>query len=258
MDLKLGGKKVVITGGSRGIGFACAELFAEEGCQVTVVGSNEASVAHAALRLRAVYSATIDALCVDLGHPDGVGRLAKTLRESDIVVNNAGSIPGGGLDTVDDSTWRASWDLKVFGYINASREALPAMIDRGRGVIINIIGIAGASPRYDYLCGSMANSALITFTRAAGAYAANKGVRVVGINPGPTETDRLVSLYKSRAQQRFGDESKWQEMLVHLPFGRPAKPGEIADLVVFAASARASYLSGVVIDADGGAMYSDR
>lgn len=257
MDLKLGGKKVLVTGGSRGIGFSCAELFAEEGCHVTVVGSNEKSVSHAALRLRATYGSTIDAICVDLGSPDGVQKIAEQLKESDVVVNNAGAIPGGGLESVDDPTWRAAWDLKVFGYINAAREALPAMIGRGHGVIVNVIGIAGANPRYDYLCGSMANSALTSFTRAAGAYAARKGVRVVGINPGPTETDRLVSLYKSRAVQRFGDESRWQEMLGHLPFGRATKPEEIADLVVFLASQRASYLSGVVIDADGGAMYGD-
>lgn len=255
MDLKLSGKRVLITGGSRGIGFACAQLFAEEGCHVTVVGSNEAFVSQAAGQLQAVYGSAIDAVCVDLGRPAGVQVLAEKLQESEIVVNNAGAIPGGGLDSVDDPTWRVAWDLKLYGYINASRVALPSMIDRGRGVIVNVIGIAGASPRYNYLCGSMANSALITFTRAAGAYAANKGVRVVGVNPGPTETDRLVALYRSRAAERFGDASRWPEMLSDLPFGRAARPTEIADLVVFLASSRASYLSGVVVDADGGAMY---
>lgn len=157
---------------------------------------------------------------------------------------------------MDDETWRTAWDLKIYGYINAARQALPAMTDRRHGVIVNVIGIAGSNPRYDYVCGSMANAALIAFTKAAGGYSSKHGVRVVGVNPGPTETERLIQLYQRRAEERFGDASRWREMLADLPFGRPAKPEEIADLVVFLASARAAYLSGVVIDADGGGRYA--
>jgi 3-oxoacyl-[acyl-carrier protein] reductase len=257
MDLKLAGKSVLITGGSRGIGYASAELFAEEGCRVTLLGSNQASVDAAEQRLKAVYGTAIGALCVDIGRSEGQERFYDKLQAVDILINNAGAIPGGGLETVNDAQWRAAWDLKVYGYINAMRRALPAMIQRGYGVVVNVIGIAGAAPRYDYLCGSTANAALISFTKAVGAQAATRGVRVVGVNPGPTETDRLVTLYKSRAQQRYGDESRWAEMLTYLPFGRATKPEEIADLVVFLSSTRASYLSGVVIDADGGGMYGN-
>jgi len=255
MDLKLSGKKVLITGGSRGIGLACGQLFAEEGCHVVLVGSNEDALGAAAQKLEA-YGSAIECVRADLSRNAGVESLSAQLQLADIVVNNAGAIPGGGLDSVNDDVWRAAWDLKVFGYINATRAALPSMMERGHGVIVNVIGIAGANPKYDYICGSVANSALITFTKAAGAQAAKKGVRIVGVNPGPTETDRLIRLFKSRAAEKFGDESRWQEMLTDLPFGRATKPEEIADLVVFLASARASYMSGVVIDADGGAMYA--
>lgn len=257
MDLKLTGKSVLITGGSRGIGYACADLFAEEGCRVAIVGSDTSSVDLAAQRLKAKHGTRIDALCVDLAGTKGIDSLRESLQTCDILVNNAGAIPGGGLDTLNDAQWRAAWELKVYGYINAARTALPAMMERRAGVVINVIGVAGAAPRYDYLCGSMANAGLISFTKAVGAHASTHGVRMVGVNPGPTETDRLVTLYKSRAFQRFGDESRWAEMLVHLPFGRPAQPQEMADLVVYLASARASYLSGVVIDADGGGMYGN-
>ncbi|MCJ9728651.1 short-chain dehydrogenase/reductase [Bradyrhizobium sp. PRIMUS42] len=256
MDLGLKGKCVVITGGSRGIGFACAKAFLEEGGQVTIVGRNEQSVRASADKLSREHGARIVGLSIDLGKQSDALRLQESLRSADVVVNNAGAIPGGGLLSIDDDTWRQAWELKVYGYLNAVRTALPAMMDRRSGVIVNVIGIAGANPRYDYVCGSMANASLISFTKAVGAHATSKGVRVVGVNPGPTRTERLISLYRGIARERFGDEERWQDCLTHLPFGRPATPEEMADLVVFLSSARASYLSGVVIDADGGAMYA--
>jgi NAD(P)-dependent dehydrogenase (short-subunit alcohol dehydrogenase family) len=161
----------------------------------------------------------------------------------------------GGLDQVAPQQWRDSWELKLFGYIDLTRLVLPAMLARGSGVIVNVIGSAGAAPRYDYIYGSTANAALISFTKAVGAHSAGHGVRVVGVNPGPTETERLTKLYQSRAAAALGDAERWRELLSNLPFGRPAHPEEIAEIVTFLASERASYLSGMVVDADGGAMY---
>jgi 3-oxoacyl-[acyl-carrier protein] reductase len=255
MDLGIRDKRVTITGGSRGIGMACAKAFLDEGCRITIVGRNEQSVKTATDELSRNYSGRVDGLCVDIGQKEGQAGLEENFRSADILINNAGAIPGGGLFSVDDEAWRHAWELKIYGYLNSVRAALPAMMERGHGAVVNIIGIAGVDPQYEYVCGSMANAALVSFTKAVGAYATRKGVRVVGVNPGPTRTERLVSLYKGIARDRFGDEEKWQDCLAHLPFGRPASPDEIADLVAFVASARASYLSGVVIDADGGAMY---
>jgi 3-oxoacyl-[acyl-carrier protein] reductase len=249
MDMKLAGKSVLITGGTRGIGYACANAFVTEGCRVTLVGSNPDSAAKASERLKSERGAVVDALCIDLGQPDGIARLSARLQTSDIVVNNAGAIPGGGLENVDDTSWRAAWELKVYGYINAIRLALPKMLERQQGVIVNVIGMGGVAPSYDYLCGATANAALIGFTKAVGAYSARRGVRVLGVNPGATETERLVPVFKALAKTRFADESRWPELLSHLPFGRLSRPDEIADLVTFVASPRASYLSGVVIDA---------
>jgi 3-oxoacyl-[acyl-carrier protein] reductase len=143
----------------------------------------------------------------------------------------------------------------MFGYVDLTRMALAPMMERGAGVIVNVLGIAGANPRYDYVCGSTANAGLMAFTKSVGAHSSRRGVRVVGVNPGPTETERLVKLFSTRAQVSLGDASRWPELLADLPFGRPATADEMADLVVFLASARASYLSGLVVDADGGAMY---
>lgn len=256
MDLGLQGKTVLVTGGSRGIGLASADGFVAEGCRVTIVGRDAGSVRRAADTLASRHGRPVESAVADLSAPHGMQALAPRLASVDIVVNNAGAIPGGGLESVDDATWRQAWELKVYGYLNTARQALPAMMQRGSGVIVNVIGIAGADPRYDYVCGSMANAALATFTRAAGAHSTQRGVRVVGLHPGATQTDRLVALYQARAKERFGDPERWKEMLAHLPFGRAAYPEEMADLVVFLASRRASYLSGVVVDADGGGMYA--
>lgn len=256
MDLGLKGKFSIVTGGSRGIGYACAELLAKEGANVLIVGSSQGSVDKALQNLKPKYGNLVEGVALDLSSESAINTLGDPLAKADILVNNAGAIPGGGLEAVSDKTWRAAWELKVYGYINASRYALPSMMARGAGVIVNVVGIAGVAPKYDYISGSMANASLIAFTKAAGAYSSSRGVRVVGVNPGATETDRLIRLYEDRAKARFGDASRWRELLSDLPFGRPAKPEEMADLVVYLASPRASYLSGVVIDADGGAQYA--
>lgn len=255
MDLGIKGQRAVVTGASAGIGLACARLFAQEGCNVTLVARSEAPLREAARSIETDFGADADFMALDLSNADALSMLASRAQAADILVNNAGAIPGGGLDKIDDARWRESWELKLFGYIDLCRRTLPAMIERRGGVILNIIGIAGASPRYDYVCGSTANAALIAFTRSVGAYSAGHGVRVLGLNPGATQTERLAKLYRDRAAARFGDAARWPELVAHLPFGRPAFAEEMADLAVYLASKRASYLSGVVIDADGGAMY---
>lgn len=255
MNLDLSGKKVLITGGSRGIGLSTARKFAEEGAHVTIVARDATTLNQAARKLMEI-SGAVDIVQLDMSEDGGVGKLQDRLSKVDVLVNCAGAIPGGGLDGVNDSRWREGWELKVYGYINATRCALSSMMERSHGVIVNIIGIAGAAPRYDYICGSTANAALISFTKAVGSYSTRKNVRVVGINPGATRTDRLVRLSEARAREKFGDSSRWPEMLSHLPFGRAAEPEEIADLVVFLASGRASYLSGCVVDASGGAAFN--
>jgi NAD(P)-dependent dehydrogenase (short-subunit alcohol dehydrogenase family) len=175
--------------------------------------------------------------------------------EIDILVNNAGAIPGGTVQDISLSRWIEAWNLKVFGYIHLTQLYLPKMEAKGAGVIVNIIGMAGRSPRADYICGAAGNAALIAFTGALGGRSTDKGVRVLGIAPGATMTDRIITLSKSRAKTKYGDESRWQEMMQGLSLGRAAKPEEIADLAVFCASPRGGYLSGSTLDVDAGAQF---
>jgi len=132
---------------------------------------------------------------------------------------------------------------------------LATMEARRAGVIVNIIGMAGRAPRADYVCGATGNAALIAFTAAVGGRSPDHGVRVLGIAPGATRTERIVALSKSRAQTKFGDATRWEEMLSGLPLGRPAEAAEIGELAVFCASPRGGYLSGATIDVDAGAQF---
>jgi NAD(P)-dependent dehydrogenase (short-subunit alcohol dehydrogenase family) len=252
MDLHLSGKRVLITGASKGIGAAAAEAFAEEGCHLLLAARSSDQLKALAERLRAQHQIDATVHVADLRNADDVARLAKDAADIDILVNNAGDIPGGAIDKIDEATWRHAWELKVFGYINLTRLVYAQMKARGHGVIVNDIGAAGEKFDANYICGSAGNAALMAFTRALGGKSLADNIRVVGINPGPVGTDRHVTLLKPRARDLFGDENRYAEFQKSLPLGRPAHPREIADLMAFLASDRAGYTSGVIYTVDGG------
>jgi NAD(P)-dependent dehydrogenase (short-subunit alcohol dehydrogenase family) len=252
MDLRLKGRTALITGGSKGIGLSVAEHFAAEGCNLVLVARGLDGLQQAAAQLRQQHAVTVQVHAGDLSLPEQRAALLTACPSPDILINNAGGIPAGNLDEVDDARWRAGWDLKVFGYINLTRDYFAMMRARSRGVIINIIGTMGDRLDPAYIAGCAGNASLIAFTKALGSTSADLGVRVLGVNPGPVESDRLVYLAKLRAKKRLGDESRWQEILKNMPLGRPARAEEIAASVVFLASDRSSYTSGVCVTVDGG------
>jgi NAD(P)-dependent dehydrogenase (short-subunit alcohol dehydrogenase family) len=255
MELGLRGRRVVITGASKGIGLACAEAFAEEGCDVLIAARQPEAPAAA---LRARHQVRIEALAVDLADPAGRERLFDAAQEADILVNNAGAIPSGGLDAIGMERWEEAWRLKVWGYFHLTKLFLPGMRARRSGVICNIIGMAGRGWTPNYIAGTAGNAALIAFTCAMGAEAQADGVRVFGINPAATRTERMETQARQRAEVAHGDPERWREMLTGLPFERPIEPREIADLAVFASSARGGYIAGVVLDVDGGGRFRPR
>jgi NAD(P)-dependent dehydrogenase (short-subunit alcohol dehydrogenase family) len=253
MDLGLRGKRVLVTGGSKGIGRACAAALAAEGCAVMIAARDPSTLEGAAAEIRARLGTEIGTRPVDLSRPGSAEALAEWAGELDVLVNNAGAIPGGDLLKVDEATWRRAWDLKVFGYINLSRQVYARMKASRRGVILNIIGAAGERMDASYVAGSTANAGLMAFTRALGGASHADGIRVLGINPGPVSTDRLTSLYRQRAETRFGDPGRYQELFAGMSFGRPATPDEIAWAAAFLVSERSSYTSGCILTIDGGA-----
>ena len=253
MDLQLRGKTALITGASKGIGYAAAEALAEEGVNVILVSRTQADLETARERIAARCNVRTEIHAYDIADSANVDRLAAQHPDIDILVNNAGAIPGGNLQEIDEARWRAAWDLKVFGYINMCRRFYAEMKQRGRGTIINVLGMAGERMDAGYIAGSTGNAGLMAFTKTLGGAASNDKLRVVGINPGAIATDRLVTLMKKRAQDRLGDENRWEELMQPLPFNRAGKPEEIGWMVAFLASDKSAYTTGTIITIDGGA-----
>ena len=251
MDLQLAGKRVLITGGSKGIGRAAAEVLAAEGCDLVLVARDPAALDETATAIRGRHQVQVETQAADLSSDAAVRGIAEAAGVFDILVNNAGAIPPGRLTAVDDATWRSAWDLKVFGFISLSRATYPMLATRG-GVIVNVIGSAGERFDPNYITGSTGNAALMAFTRALAKAGQADGVRVVGINPGPVATQRLVMLQRARAERELGDAERWQEMLKTMPFGRAASPEEIGSAVAFLASPRSAYTSGTILTIDAG------
>lgn len=252
MDLGLTGQKVLITGSSKGIGLACAHAFAAEGCDLHLVSRSMENLQRARDELRARHQTQITLHALDLSDSKNIDVLIRDAADIDILVNNAGAIPAGDINAVNEARWREAWDLKVFGYINMTRAFLAIMSERGRGVIVNDIGTGGEKLDYNYIAGAAGNASIMAFTRAIGSRSIYAGVRVVGVNPGPVETDRIQAMMRDKAQAEFGDPERANDYYAKWPMQRFAKPQEVADLIVFLASNRASYISGTVVTIDGG------
>ena len=250
MDLNLLGKRALVSGASKGIGRATAIELAREGCEVVLVARTLEALEQAAAAVRGQFQVGVQVIAADLSRQSEIERVAAEAREIDILVNNAGAIPAGDLMALDNDAFRAAWDLKVFGYISMCRAFWPVLRGRG-GVIVNVIGAAAEWLDPGYICGSTGNAALAAFTRTLGKQAQKEGMRVVGIHPGPTATDRFAIRFKARAAQELGDESRWRELATSLPYGRPAEPEEVAAAVAFLASPLSGYTTGSILTMDG-------
>jgi short-subunit dehydrogenase len=258
MDLGLTNKTVLVTGASKGIGKAVAKAFAQEGANVVLVSRTQSTLDEAAAEISKLANVRVETEAADLSQIEERERVFAAHPDVDILVNNAGAIPAGSIHDIPIRTWMEAWQLKVFGYMHMSQLYVGKMKERKAGTIVNIVGMGGRTFRPNYICGAGGNAAVIGFTNALGAETPKYNVRVFGINPAATMTDRIITMSKVHAKEKFGDESRWEEFLDQskMPFGRIKKPEEVAALATMLCAPQVHYLSGTVIDMDGGSQWA--
>jgi NAD(P)-dependent dehydrogenase (short-subunit alcohol dehydrogenase family) len=252
MDLNLGGEIAFITGGSKGIGFACAAALAKEGAKVAIASRSQANVDRALAKLPDAFGIAADMSDAEAA-ANAIDAVERQFGPIGILVNSAGAARRATPDELTPALWRAAMDAKFFSYINAIDPVIKRMAQRGRGVVVNIIGAGGKVASPTHLAGGAANAALMLATAGLGSAYASRGVRVVGLNPGLTETDRVAEGLESSARLAGIDPAEARRRAIAaIPIGRIAAPEDIANAVLFLASDRASYITGVTIGMDGG------
>ena len=258
MKLGLEGKVVLITGGSKGIGLACARAFASEGGRVSIGSRSEANLEEArqtltkegfqVVTVRADFALPKDAEAA-------VKQTEKLLGPTDVLVNSAGAARRFFWEKLDAEAWQHGMNAKYFPYIYAMDAVRPGMIERKRGAIVNIIGMGGKAAATMHLPGGAANAALMLVTTGWATALGKYGIRVNGINPGMTITERLHEALRLDAQKLgITEQEALKRYEDRIPLGRVAKAEEVAAVTLFLASDQASYVTGTVIPMDGGRL----
>jgi len=258
MKLGLEGKVALITGGSKGIGLACARAFAGEGARVSIASRSEDNLKEArrtlakegceVVTVQADFSVIKDAMAA-------ATQTEKLFGPIDVLINSAGAARRFPWEKLDAESWQQGMNAKYFPYIHAMDAVRPGMIGRKRGSIVNIIGMGGKAAAAMHLPGGAANAALMLVTVGWANTLGKYGIRVNAINPGGTLTERLQEALRLDAQQEGITEAEaLKRNEKRLPLGRMATPEEVAAVALFLASEQASYVTGAVIPMDGGRL----
>jgi 3-oxoacyl-[acyl-carrier protein] reductase len=258
MDLGLKGKCALVTGGSMGIGKAAAIALAAEGSHVAICARGKEALAETAGEIERHgqgKAVQVQADCTNLAEIRRmIGEVLGILGRIDILVNCVGSAKLGHFLRLSEEEWRESLELKLLGIINCCREVIPHMQRQRWGRIVNLIGHRGRQPEAQAMPAGVANAGLINFTKALADEFVKDGILINGVSPCPMETRRLDYMVKAKASiMGISEDEAREDFLRAIPIGRFAQPQEIAPLVVFLASERNTYMSGSIINVDGGA-----
>jgi 3-oxoacyl-[acyl-carrier protein] reductase len=261
MELGLHGARCIITGASDGIGAATAVAFAREGAAVGLVARRRDRLDAVAAEARAAGAPATAVVAADLADGDAlqgaITELIEALGGVDVLVNNAGSSRAGNIEQVDDEAWRESFDLKLMGYVRSMRLVIPAMRAQGSGCIVNVLGVAGTQPSPSYVLSCFV-TALQQLTASVADQVAGDGIRVVGVGPGYTATERVMTPIRRLAEERGVPVEEFLEEFAasQVPVGRLATADEMATWIVVMASDVAGFVTGTQLLVDGGASRS--
>ena len=256
MKLGLEGKVVLITGGSKGIGLACARAFAGEGARVAIASRSKDNLDRARQTLAAEGVEVITAVADFSKAEDAQSAAATTERllgPIDILINCAGAANRYQIDAYNTEAWQQGLNSKFLPQVHAMDAVRPGMIQRKRGTIVNVIGMGGKSAQQVFLSGGAANAALMLATLGWASALGRFGIRVNGINPGSTLTERVQRGMQADAQsQGISEAEALERAQSRIPLGRFGRPEEVAAVALFLASDQASYVTGALIPMDGG------
>lgn len=257
MDLQLSGRHVLVTGGSKGIGLACAQAFLAEGAVLSIVARDAAAMADVVTGLRSQYpGARLAGFACDLRvAPAALAALddAESAHGPiDVLVNCAGAARRTAPADLHPQAWHDAMQAKYFAYIHMMDPAVKRMATRHGGAIVNVVGAGGKVANATHLAGGAANAALMLVSAGLASAYARQGVRVNAVNPGQVRTGRLLQREEAEARLAASEGRPAPPAAgANLAMGRPAEPEEIADVVVFLASPRASYVNGAIVAMDG-------
>ena len=256
MDLGLKDKVVILSGGSMGIGFACAQAFAREGAKLAMAARGEERLRQAADRIREETGVDVLAIPADMTRTDDVRRFVRAacaqFGRIDVLLNIAGAAPGGTLEDLTDDSWLAGLNLKFFGYMRMLREVLPIMVRQAGGRVVNVIGNDGNKHYWGEIVPGAANAAGHNLTQAVAEQYGKYNILINAVNPGPVATERWDTLEKAMARDKGLTQQQVHDLTLRsLPLGRICAPEEVARLVLFLASEQNTYITGALIPIDG-------